>query len=62
MTIEEEIEFRELKRRVEELEKRPVYIPYSPPAVFPQQPQTWMRPPFHYHGTQPCYNNPCVWN
>lgn len=62
MTTEEEI--KELKNRIEELEKRPTYIPYYPPMLFPQQAIPYFpKPfqPFHYHGLNPCYNNPCVW-
>lgn len=57
--MNEEIE--ELKKRIQELEKRPVYIPYFPPI--PYAPPTIARPPdpFHYHGMTPCYQNPCYW-
>ena len=29
-------------------------IMYNPPATLPN-------PNLHYHGTIPCYNNPCYW-
>lgn len=53
--MEEEI--KELKKRIEELEKRPQIIPYYPPTqYFPL-----VNLNLHYHGQIPCYNNPCVW-
>jgi len=55
--MEKEIE--ELKKRVEELEKRPHYMPMYPPIY--AHPAT-NYPAVHYHGMQPCYNNPCVWS
>jgi ribosome biogenesis GTPase A len=53
----------EIERNIEELKKLqtllpfhyypPIqYIPYTPPAYNPN---------IHYHGSIPCYNNPCVW-
>ena len=54
--MEKEIE--ELKKRIEELEKRPVYIPVYPPIY--NQPN-YHNTALHYHNGQPCYQNPCVW-
>ena len=34
----------------------PIYNPnYNPNGAGATQ-------PYHYHGTQPCYNNPCYWS
>ena len=59
MTQEEEI--KELKKRIEELEKRPQFIPYYPPMQFPPlTPYPYMQP-YHSHNGSPCFNNPCIW-
>jgi hypothetical protein len=57
--MEEEI--KKLKERIEELEMRPRYIPYYPPTFQHHAPYYPTNPNLHYHGAQPCYNNPCVW-
>lgn len=53
--MEKEIE--ELKKRIAELEKRPVIYPTYPPIQY--QPPQYQH--FHYHNGMPCYNNPCFW-
>lgn len=59
--MEKEIE--KLKKRIEELEKRPYVMPVYPPI----QQQTFVQafnpfhPNFHTHNGSPCYNSPCVW-
>ena len=60
MTNEDEI--KELKKRIEELERRP--IPYYHPIIINNPPTPNIPPPgvnVHYHNGQPCYQNPCVW-
>ena len=53
---------KELEKRIEELEQRPQYFPYYPPTYQPPAPApTAPNPNLHYHGTMPCYNNPCYW-
>lgn len=58
--MEEEI--KELKKRIEELEKRPIITPiYQPIQYLPYPNLLQPNPNLHYHGSVPCYNNPCVW-
>lgn len=45
-----------LKQRAEEANK-PREITYIPTP----QTTTTNNPNLHYHGTHPCYQNPCVW-
>lgn len=56
---EEDSKIKELEKRIADLEKRPIYIPYTPPIQYPSiQYQT---PPHHWHNGTICYQNPCVW-
>ena len=43
----------ELEKRIIELEKKPLYIPQYQP--------NFNNPNLHYHGSMPCYQNPCYW-
>ena len=57
-----EDEIKKLKERIEELEKRPQYVPmYHPIQIFPQPALPINNPNLHYHGQMPCWNNPCYW-
>lgn len=61
-----EDEIKKLKERIEELEKRPQYVPtYQPIIIEPMRGVPMLlygyNPNLHYHGSIPCYNNPCYW-
>lgn len=45
----------ELYKEKDRLNTSIPYIPYQP--IFPNI----QNPNLHYHGTLPCYNNPCFW-
>lgn len=61
--IKDKVKIKELEERIRKLEQRPQYIPVYPPQFYPvQQPQPFIDPNHHYHGTTPCYRNPCVWS
>lgn len=57
MTYEDEI--KELKKRIEELEKRQVMPVY--PAFIPNPDYYRQWSPVHYHNGTPCHYNPCTW-
>jgi len=61
-----ETKLQELERRIKYLEdvskpQLPSYTPPYPQPYIPQGPINPHNPNLHYHGTMPCYNNPCIW-
>jgi|APSaa5957512493_1039668.scaffolds.fasta_scaffold108568_2 hypothetical protein len=60
--INENAEWADIFAEIGKLQERAQKIPpmYIPPYKEPDNPLN-TNPNLHYHGTLPCYNNPCVW-
>lgn len=54
------VEIGKLKEKAENPEKEIRYYPSNNPTNNPI-PLVNNNPNLHYHGSIPCYNNPCVW-
>ena len=55
------VEIGRLKERASKRDKESGFPIYTPIPNFPNPNITQPLVPVHYHGAQPCYNNPCVW-
>lgn len=58
--MKKKTKLQELEERIQKLERemgnKTIIIPNYPPVNLPAN-----NPNLHYHGSMPCYNNPCVW-